>query len=94
VAWRVITGRRVAVVPVAVAVGWELNMGDRVVVVREVRPTTVIVVPAAGGAPEEIEMQKEDTPENSADEQGSVVPEGDSAPAKEGEEEVEEEVDG
>lgn len=93
-AWRVIAGRRVVVVPVAVAVGWELNVDDRVVVVREVRPSSVVVVPIAGGAPEELEIQKEDTSENAVEEQGSVVPDGDAAPAKEAEEEVDEEVDG
>src|SRR4051794_27073784 len=48
VAFRMVTGRRVAVVPLAVAVGWELSLGPRVVVVREVRPTTIIVADAAG----------------------------------------------
>lgn len=80
-------------VPVAVAVGWELALGPRVVVVREVRPTTVIVVDSAGGAPEEIEIQREDNAENMAEEAGSELAAGDASPGRESEEDVEEEVD-
>ena len=36
--WRTMTGRRVAVVPVGVVIGWRLSMPERVVVVREVKP--------------------------------------------------------
>jgi hypothetical protein len=90
----VVTGRRVAVVPVAVAVGWELALGPRVVVVREVRPTTIMVVDVAGGAPEEIEVAREDNAENGVEEQGSPIGADDQAsPAREAEEEGEEEVD-
>jgi hypothetical protein len=92
VAWRAVTGRRVLVVPVAAVVGWELAIDSRVVVVREVRPTTIVVVDVNGGAPEEIEVAREDTPENAVEMQGSVMPAGDASPAREGEEEVEEEV--
>ena len=98
VAFRVITGRNVAVVPVGVAVGWELAMPSRVVVVREVRPKTIIVVDASGdGAQEEIEIVREDTPENTAEEQGTELAADDTTtPSREAEEdqEVEEEVEG
>jgi hypothetical protein len=59
-----------------------------------VRPTTIIVADAAGGAPEEIEVAREDNPENLAEEQGSEVSAGDTGtPGREAEEDVEEEVD-
>jgi hypothetical protein len=97
VAFRVITGRNVAVVPVALVVGWELTMPKRVVVVREVRPKTIIVVDAAGGGnEEEIEFVREDTAENTVDEQGTELAADDSTtPSREVEEdqEVEEEED-
>lgn len=91
-----ITGRNVLVVPVGMVVGWELAMESRVVVVREVRPTTIIVVNASGGGEEEIEIVREDTPENTVDEQGTEVAATDTTtPYREVEEdqEVEEEVD-
>lgn len=55
VAFRVITGRRVAVMPVAMAIGCELSTERRVVVVREVRPKTIIVLDDNGGETEEVE---------------------------------------
>ena len=70
VAWRVVAGRRALIVPVAVAVGWELMVDDRVVVVHEVRKE-IIVVKAADGTTEEIAYVKEDTEENKVDHEGS-----------------------
>jgi len=90
VAWRVITGRRVLVVPVAVAVGWELEKDGHVVVVHEVRSPSVIVIRYPDGRSEEVECAREDTPENGAELQGTVVAEGDPSPYREVDEEVEE----
>ncbi len=85
--------RRVLVVPVGVAAGWELTVDTGVVVVHEVRPDVVIVVDARG-AKQEIPIQREDTPDNAEDQQGSQLPDSDrTTPARESEEEVEEEVD-
>lgn len=70
VIWRTAGGRRVLVVPVGVAVGWELMVDDRVVVVHEVR-TDVIVVKDASGKTEEIAVAKEDTDDNKAELEGS-----------------------
>ena len=91
VAWRVVGPRRALVVPVAVAVGWELALDSRVVIVREVRPTTVVVVDVNGGAPEEVEIDKEDTSDNTREEQGAPAAAGE--PGRDSEEDVEEEVD-
>jgi hypothetical protein len=81
VAWRVSTGRRVLVVPLAVAVGWELFYDHRPVVVHEIHPT-YLVVRHVDGKSEKIDIVKEDTPENTVDHEGSEY-----------EEEVEEEVE-
>ena len=57
-------------VPLAVAVGWELMLTDRVVVVKEVHEHT-IVVENADGTRETIEVAKEDTDDNAIDLEGS-----------------------
>jgi hypothetical protein len=88
VAYRMSHGRRVLICPIAVAVGWELAMDDRVVVVKEVRVVekdgakqeTVLVTPvdaAPDAKPEEIAIVREDTKENGEELEGSVLPEGD-----------------
>jgi len=82
VVWRAIGPRRVLVVPLAVAVGWELLVDDRVVVVHEVHESHV-VVKHSDEKTERIEVAKEDTPENTEELEGSEY---------EVEEEVEEEV--
>ncbi len=95
---RVIAGRNLWVVPVAVAVGWELMLDDRVVVVRERRTkrvddvdVVVLVVADDSGKTEEIEVSLEDDETNSQVLAGSVLPDDDtSTPAVETEEEVEE----
>ena len=93
VVWRTVGPRRLLVVPTAVAVGWELRIDARTVVVHEVRPDVLIVVDA-GGAREEIAIHREDTPDNSAEQQGSQLSASDTTtPARETEEEVEEEVE-
>lgn len=89
VAFRTVAGKRHLVVPVGVAVGWELMVDQRVVVVQKVQGDSIVVA-APGGAPETIVIIKEDTPENTAAQQGSVLPDGDTTtPATEAEEEVE-----
>lgn len=70
VLWRVIGGRRLLVVPLGIAVGWELMKDDQVVVVKEVH-THKIVVAHEDGQTEEIEIAKEDTQENAKNLEGS-----------------------
>ena len=79
--WRTVTGRRVAVVPVGVVVGWQLSMPDRVVVVHEVKtvyvegkPQERIVVVGDNGYREEIPVVREDTAENRKELEGSELP--------------------
>ena len=97
--WRTVTGRRVAVVPVGVVVGWQLSMPDRVVVVKEVKtvyvegaPQERLVVVGDDGYQEEISVIREDNAENRKELEGSELPSGDTTtPALEVE--VEEETD-
>lgn len=70
VLWRTIGGRRLLVVPLGVAVGWELLRDDEVVVVKEVH-TYNIVVEHKNGKTETIDIVKEDNNENSKDFEGS-----------------------
>ena len=94
VAWRVVTGRRRLVVPLAVAVGWELMLDSRVVVVRQVKATSIIII-TNNKSPEEIEVEREDTADNREELQGTEVPAGETGtPVREVEEDVEEEVEG
>lgn len=81
---RVMFGRPVWVVPMGLAVGWELVHSDRVVVVREIKgverdgqKTEVAVVQEATGKPEEIEITRQDSTENAAELPGSEIPEED-----------------
>jgi hypothetical protein len=71
-AWRVFGPRRLLVVPLAVAVGWELLVDDRVVVVHEVHHDHV-VVKHSDGKTEKIDVHKEDTEENAKELEGSDV---------------------
>jgi hypothetical protein len=82
VAWRMFGPRRLLIVPLAVAVGWELMIDDRVVVVHEVHEHHV-VVKHADGKIEKIETHREDDAENTKELEGSEY---------EVEEEVDEEV--
>ncbi len=79
VLWRTVGGRRLLVVPLAVAVGWELMVDDRVVIVHEVRPD-VIVVKDASGKTEEIAVVKEDDAENAKELEGSETDEEEDEP--------------
>ena len=81
VLWRTIGVRRVLVVPLAVAIGWELLVDDRVVIVHEVHADHVIVKDADGQT-QKLEVVKEDDAENAKELEGSEY---------EVEEEVEEE---
>jgi hypothetical protein len=96
---RVWLGRPFWVVPVGVAVGWELVHKDRVVVVqstkvvvRDDKKIDVLVVRDHDGKTEEVEVLREDTAENKAELEGSQLPDGDqTTPGRETE--IEEEVD-
>jgi len=84
VAFRMIHGRRVWIVPVGLAVGWELMLDRRVVVVKETKyvvvdgaRTEVLVVQDSDGKTEEIHVAREDTPDNRANLEGSVLPDDD-----------------
>lgn len=70
VLWRSVAGRRVLVVPLALAVGWELMVDEKPVVVHEVHEHHV-VVKHADGKTEKLEIAKEDTVENSQELEGS-----------------------
>ena len=74
--WRSVHGRRLLVVPVGVAVGWEFAVDNRIVVVREVHPNDIVVVDADGKI-ETIAVVKEDTTENSEELEGSEYEEDD-----------------
>ena len=77
---RMVLGRPVWVVPVGVAIGWELVDQDRVVVVHETRiveregvKVEVLVVTDSSGRSEEIEVVREDTPEGAVELEGSPI---------------------
>ena len=81
---RIVNGRPLWVVPVALAVGWELVHRDRVVIVRETRfiekegkRVEVALVQDSAGKTEEIEIFREDTAENRVELKGSALPEDD-----------------
>lgn len=90
---RVRFGRPFWVVPVGLAVGWELWRPDRVMVVRETRiiekrgvKSEIAVVRDSAGKTEQVEIIREDSPENANDLEGSVLDEGDTTtPASESE---------
>ena len=94
VLWRTVGARRALVVPLALAVGWELALDNRVVVVHEVKPEVIVVIDPTTNKKEEIAVVKEDDAENAKDLQGTALAATDTtSPAKEAEEEIEEEVD-
>lgn len=70
VAWRVIGPRRLLVVPMALAVDWELFVDKKVVVVKEVHEHKV-VVEHVDGKTQTIEIVKQDTDENAKNHEGS-----------------------
>lgn len=83
---RVVLGRRFWVVPLGLAIGWELVHDNRVVVVKETRiverdgnRVEVAVVADSSGSTEEIEIIREDTAENREELEGSRIADGDRA---------------
>jgi hypothetical protein len=96
---RVVLGRRLWVVPVGLAIGWELVHENRVVIVREIRVVErdrarveVAVVQDSAGKTEEVEVLREDTRENRTELEGSVIADSDqTTPGVEAE--IEEEVE-
>ena len=68
-AWRVVTGHRLLIVPVAVAVGWELALDGRIVIVTEVHDDHLVV--EANGKTEKVDILKEDTKENAEELEGT-----------------------
>ena len=96
---RTVRGRKVWVIPVATAVGWELMLDDRVVVVQETKTVAregttieVVVVLDSSGKTEEIEVHREADEENSKELEGSELA-ADDATTPAIETEVEEEVE-
>jgi hypothetical protein len=85
-------GRPFWVVPVGLAVGWELSHANQIVVVRETRfiekdgvKTEVAIVQDGSGKTEQVEITREDSADNRRNLEGSVVDDGDtSTPAIEG----------
>ena len=84
VALRTIAGRPFWVVPVGLAIGWELMHEDRVVIVKETKiietegvKTEVAIVQDSSGKIEQVNITREDTADNRKDLEGSVLPEKD-----------------
>jgi hypothetical protein len=93
-----VLGRPVWVVPVGLAIGWELVHENQVVVVKETKfveiggaKTEVVIVQHSNGKTEQVEVAREDTPENGANLEGTILPADDTkTPGVEAEIEVEE----
>jgi hypothetical protein len=98
VAIRMWRGHPLWVVPVGLAVGWELVHENRVVVVKETKfievdgaKTEVAIVQGSDGKTEQVMVAREDTPENGKNLEGSVIPDDDKkTPGVESEAEAEE----
>ncbi len=97
---RMVLGRPLWVVPVGLAVGWELVHDGRVVVVKETKyierdgaKVEVAVVQDSDGNTEQVEVLREDTAGNRKNIQGSILSDDDSStPGMD--DEIEEEVEG
>lgn len=77
---RTIGGRKLWVVPVGMALGWELMLDDRVVVVKETKviekeaaKIEVVVVVHTDGTTEEVEVHREDDEENAVEQEGTEL---------------------
>ncbi|MFN7965058.1 MAG: hypothetical protein U0V87_05150 [Acidobacteriota bacterium] len=98
VAIRMIAGRPFWVVPVGLAIGWELLHDNHVVVVKEIKvieregaKVEVTVVQHSDGKLEEVEITREDNADNKVELEGSQLPDDDKkTPGVEAEVEVEE----
>lgn len=92
-AWRVVAGRRLLVVPVAMAVGWELVVDNQPVTVVHITvdgSDEVVTVKDANGQTQTLVVVREDTPENSQELEGTILPDGDTTtPGRDDEIEVE-----
>lgn len=84
VAIRMMFGRPFWVVPVGLAIGWELVHEDHVVIVKEVKVVErdnnkieIAVVQHTDGKTEEIEMVREDNDSNRKELEGSTIPDDD-----------------
>lgn len=73
------SGRWLLQIPAATAIGWELVIEDRVVLVTDVEledgAERLMLEPVGGGTPEAVEVVREDTPENGEEHQGSEIEE-------------------
>lgn len=81
---RVVAGVSYLVVPVSVAVGWELMMDNQVYTVTKIVPATAdgpetVIITASNGQTQTMAILREDTPENAAELEGSEIPEGDTS---------------
>lgn len=77
---RVIAGRSVLVVPIGLAVGWELMIDDRVYVVTSINKVEggeTAELQASDGSVKSEPIHREDTDENAVEHEGSELPEGD-----------------
>ena len=73
VIWRTLGGRRLLVVPVAAAVGWELAIDNRVALIQSVTPQAVTVQYLDDNSTATVPAVIENTPENSQDLPGTEV---------------------
>jgi hypothetical protein len=95
---RIVLGRPYWVVPVGLAIGWELAHAGRVVLVKEIRTvekdgtkTEVATVQDASGKSEQVAITREDTADNAKDLEGSLISDDDkTTPGIDAETEVEE----
>jgi hypothetical protein len=84
---RSVFGRPFWVVPVGLAVGWELVHRDRVVVVKEIQiiekdgqKSEVAIVEDATGSVETVEILREDNADNAKELEGTAIAEDDGKP--------------
>jgi hypothetical protein len=81
------------VVPIGIAVGWELAYENRIVVVKEIKvvekdgmKVQVAAVQDSSGKTEDVEILREDNDDNRKDLEGTVLPDNDkTTPGVEGE---------
>lgn len=71
------SGRWLVQVPAATAIGWELVIEDRVLIVTDVKidgdTESLVLKPIDGGQAQTVEVVREDTPENGEDHEGSEI---------------------
>ncbi|MEO0604500.1 MAG: hypothetical protein AAF211_23905 [Myxococcota bacterium] len=77
---RVVAGRSLLVVPVGIAVGWELVVDDRMWVVTSIQSVDgqeTVVLKASDGSTASEPILREDTTDNAVELEGSELPESD-----------------